>query len=99
LFCEKHDLDIDTFHSFTDAVELAHVDKSSIWSLLKKERLLKGAQQSGLSSLQMRCIDILARDFDSLEHGEEDPLRDQSAAFMYELIIKAKQCKRNVDSS
>ena len=96
-FCQTHEVGIDTFRSLTDAALMPHIDKKSIWPLLERELELSDSAQPTLSSLQARCIDVLARDFDAMEYGDASPLRLQSATFLYELMNKSNQNMRRAE--
>ena len=95
-FCSTHQVDIETFRLLTDAAILPNIDRKAVWSLLERECDLSGSTQGTLSNLQARCIDVLAQDFDAWDNGEDDPLRLQSAAFLYELLKKVKEHKQRL---
>ena len=95
-FFSKRQVDLETFRLLTDAALLPHIDKKSVWPLLERDRELFGPTQGAFSSLEVRCIDALAQDFDPWDYGDDSPLRMQSPAFMFELLKKEHEQKANL---
>ena len=97
-FCSIHQVDIEPFRLLTDAALLPHIEKTSIWPLLGRERELSGPTQGALSSLEARCIVTLAQNFVALEYGDDSPLRKESPVFLVELLKQVAEHQRNAAS-
>ncbi|GKZ00341.1 hypothetical protein MPSEU_000987000 [Mayamaea pseudoterrestris] len=93
LFCKTHTVDKELFGLLTSVQSLPTVAKEAAWPLLEKERELHGGETfvTSISSLQERCLDVLAQDLVCLETGADSPLRAQSMLFVCKLIEKYQQ--------
>jgi hypothetical protein len=100
-FCEAHEVDSKTFATLTDAALLPCIDLQAVWSLLAREReLLTPEANDPLSSLQKRCIEELAKDFQNIDCSPTGPLHGQSSVFMHHLFRKSQKCmKREIDEA
>jgi hypothetical protein len=87
-FCDKHQVDAETFEAATDAALLPHIDHKAALSLLEKERELLPNQSPSLSSLQERCLDAIARNVRDFDLDEDSLLFRQSSTFAIKLLIK-----------
>jgi hypothetical protein len=79
-FCIAHEVDAETFATLTDADLLPCIDIKAIWPLLEKEREFIASEEFSVSSLQTRCIDVLAKDFSSLDTTIDGHSRDNHRA-------------------